>query len=151
MCFHCEGKRLDFSLWLLAFPRYALAAAASRQLSFVDAMQHFANCHNSAIAAKAECRTTALAVVYDEKSRFAWKNLSMALWAQFNVGEYARKFSEAVLREARAEHDLVHGRSEDASEGSKRAAQSWWPASESKIVTLRLKLIPQAACLPKFS
>ena len=39
--------------------------------------------------------------------RSAWKNLSMALGANFQVGAYAKKLSETVLREARAEHDLL--------------------------------------------
>ena len=44
----------------------------------------------------------------------------MALGENFQVGDYAKKLSEAVLREARAEHDLLisGGKKKDAPNAS---------------------------------
>ena len=59
----------------------------------------------------------------------------MALGAQLKVDEFARKFSESVLREAKAEHDWVFGSvAPVTSEASKRSAPSSWHGSEAKKV-----------------
>ena len=34
------GKRLDWASWLLAFEKYALLAAALKQIKFAEAMQY---------------------------------------------------------------------------------------------------------------
>ena len=60
---------MNFPLFMQAYPRYAIAAAATNQMGLFEAMQHYANCVSVANAAKAEGRTTLLAVLYDEKSR----------------------------------------------------------------------------------
>ena len=67
--FVLQEKGMNLSLFMQAFPRYALGAAATGQLDFHDAMQHYAHCISIANAAKAEGRSTLLAVLYDEKAR----------------------------------------------------------------------------------
>ena len=66
----CKDKGFGFTLFLQAFPSYALAAAVTKQLDYADAMQHFSNCMSIANSTKAERRTTLLADIYDAKSRF---------------------------------------------------------------------------------
>ena len=114
-------------------------------------MQHFANCVSVANAAKAEGRTTLLAVLSDEESRqrftcdyyyrvgiflrrLAWQNLSMALGEQFKVGAYAQKLSDTVLREARTDFDLLL-KQELKDSNNKRDPQASWGESDSKRVT----------------
>ena len=42
-------RRLDWSSWLVAFPRYAVAAAIARMMTYSESMQHFENvCESSA-------------------------------------------------------------------------------------------------------
>ena len=51
----------------------------------------------------------------------------MALGTQFKVGTYAQKLSENVLRETRADHDLLVGAPNDPKDGgNKRSAASSW-------------------------
>ena len=64
-----KDKGFGFALFLHAFPSYALGAAVTKQLEYVDAMQHSSNCISIANSSKAEGRTTLLAVIYDAKSR----------------------------------------------------------------------------------
>ena len=61
--------RLDFAWWLLAWDRYALAAAATQQMSFQLAMKHRNNIANIATEALVEGKSTRVAVVYDELVR----------------------------------------------------------------------------------
>ena len=61
--------RLDFCWWLLAWDRYALAAAATGQMPFNLAMRHKANMVTIATNALTEGKTTAVAVIYDELVR----------------------------------------------------------------------------------
>ena len=59
----------------------------------------------------------------------------MVFGTQFIVGTYAQKLSETVLREARADHDLLVGAPKDAKDGgNKRNASSSWGGNDSKKV-----------------
>ena len=68
----CKDKGFGYTLFLQAFPSYALGAAVTKQLDYVDAMQHFSNCISVANGSRAEGRTALLAVIYDAKAR-SWK------------------------------------------------------------------------------
>ena len=68
----CKDKGFGYTLFLQAFPMYALGAAVTKQLDYADAMQHFSNCISVANGSRAEGRTALLAVIYDAKAR-SWK------------------------------------------------------------------------------
>ena len=61
--------RMDFCWWLLAWERYALAAAATGQMPFTTAMQHKLTVTSVAQDQMAEGRSTQIAVLYDEVVR----------------------------------------------------------------------------------
>ena len=69
MFIDCKDKGFGFTLFMQAYPSYALAAAVTKQMDYADAMQHFANCIGIANSSKAEGRTTLFAVLYDAKCR----------------------------------------------------------------------------------
>ena len=80
---------MNFTLLKQANPRYALAAGVTKQLEYFDAVQHFVNCISIASNAKAEGRTTLLAVLYDEKSRQVL--VIIILWFAFSyIGWHGR-------------------------------------------------------------
>ena len=58
----------------------------------------------------------------------------MSLGARFQVSDYAKKFSEVVLREARTEHDSL------VKEGKKRDAPSSWEKGDAKRISLLFSL-----------
>ena len=57
----------------------------------------------------------------------------MALGVQFKIGLYAQKMSESVLREARADFDLLMKQKPEDANG-KRNAQSTWDGGDYKRV-----------------
>ncbi len=61
--------RLDFCWWILAWDRYALAAAATQQMPFEVAMRHKAKIVGMAANAVTEGKSTQLAVIYDDLVR----------------------------------------------------------------------------------
>ena len=63
------GRRLDLASWLIAFDRYALAAAATNQMSFQACMNHKNVVVDVAMSALAEKRRNVLGVIYDEVAR----------------------------------------------------------------------------------
>ena len=65
--------RLDFGRWLLAWDRYALAAAATKQMTFLTAMKHKETIMNLAMEAMKEGNSSQVAVEYDEKIRLRRK------------------------------------------------------------------------------
>ena len=103
-----NGRRLDFASWLLAFDRYALAAAIVRpqQMPYTLAMQHKANVRFAsfcctrcgkrsacvplqvarvAIDASAENRSCMLGVLYDEVCRKHWEESAGRLGDDFDI------------------------------------------------------------------
>ena len=50
----CKDKGFGFALFLHPFPSYALGAAVTKQLEYVDAMQHSSNCISIANSSKAK-------------------------------------------------------------------------------------------------
>ena len=73
-----SNSRLDFAWWLLAWDRYALAAAATGQMSFALAMQHKAIVADIAADAIVEGTSTLVAVIYDDLMRRASVLLEVA-------------------------------------------------------------------------
>ena len=65
------GKKfVDFAWWLLAWDRYALAAAATQQMEFWHAMQHKAVVAEIAADLATEGKSPLIAVIYDDLARF---------------------------------------------------------------------------------
>ena len=62
---------MDLAAWLIAFDRYALAAAATNQMSFRASMNYKNVVVDVAMTAHAEKRRHLLGVIYDEVARFA--------------------------------------------------------------------------------
>ena len=62
---------MDLASWLIAFDRYALAAAATNQMSFKASMSHKNIVVDVAMTAASENRRPLLGVIYDEVARFA--------------------------------------------------------------------------------
>ena len=89
--------RMDFAFWLLAWDRYALAAAATEQMPYQLAMTHRNIIAGIAIDAIAEGKSTQVAVVYDELSRRAClsqcspQSFCVLCFPQERVGERVRQ------------------------------------------------------------
>ena len=64
----CVGS-LEFAWWLLAWDRYALAAAATKQMPFELAMLHKETVTGLAADAITEGKSAQIAVIYDELVR----------------------------------------------------------------------------------
>ena len=70
-----EKRRLNLLQWGLAFDKYALAAAATKQLPYSSAMAHKEVCLQVALRAQLQHRRHFLAVLYDEVCRKEWTDL----------------------------------------------------------------------------
>jgi hypothetical protein len=64
-------KYVDFAWWLLAWDRYALAAAATQQMDFNQAMQHKRVIAEIAADSATEGKSPLIAVIYDDLARLA--------------------------------------------------------------------------------
>ena len=104
----------------MAWDRYALAAAATQQMTFELAMRHKANIVGIASDALVEGKTTQVAVIYGEIARWAqfggqprassttlhcrrnWESESGNLGSAFRLEATASKVHSSVLRNANA-------------------------------------------------
>ena len=64
-----KDLRLELSMWITAWDRYALGAAMVEQLTFTDAMKHKAVVTEVACHAMKEGKRSLLGVLYDEVAR----------------------------------------------------------------------------------
>ena len=71
-------KYVDFAWWLLAWDRYALAAVATKQMDFKQAMQHKAVVAEVAANAATEGKSSLVAVIYDDLVRYVRLGFSVA-------------------------------------------------------------------------
>ena len=95
--------RLDVLRWSIAFDRFAIALAATGQLSYGKAMEHKALCQRVALEAN-EGRRHSLGVIYDEVARRAWEARARSGCA-FDIESVAGKMEEGLLHDAKRAYD----------------------------------------------
>ena len=98
-------QRLDVLRWIVAFDRFAIALAATGQLSYGKAMEHKALCQKVALEAN-EGRRGGLGVVYDEVARKAWETRARSGCA-FDIEAVAGKLDDNLLHDAKRVYDAA--------------------------------------------
>ena len=95
-----DKKHYKWSMttWAIAYDRYALAAAATKQLSYSAALAHKTICFQVAMRAKSGGRFTVMAQVYDEVARKSWEEKSYHGVAGFAVDAAAGVLDRLSLR-----------------------------------------------------
>ena len=99
-----KGKVMDITLWSIAFDKYAMAAACTRQLTLANAIAHKDVCFEVAMTAHNDGLGRLLGAYYDEACRRAWAERSVCGDRTFCVGVEAGKLCESTLRKARAKY-----------------------------------------------
>ena len=86
--------------WCIAWDRYAIAANATKQMTFASAMAHKDICMQAAMKAKSKGCRQWFAICYDEIARRTWEELAFADDSTFDINKAAKTMSETFLMEA---------------------------------------------------
>ena len=111
-----KQRKLDPVRWLVAFDRYALAAAATGQLTLGAAMAHKDTC----LRLGAVVGQRLLGVTYDELVRRSWAERSVCGDVNFDIEEAALAEDAVCVKEARAALEPVGA--QGAAPGNNRQA-----------------------------
>ena len=124
-----EKRRLSLLQWCLAFDKYAIAAAATKQLSFDAAMAHKEVCLQVASRAQLKHRRHILAVLYDDVCRKEWSELAYA--GSLDVTKAAMKLDDNLLSRAETLHDQQLSKSKGKGKGKRNSwSGSSWDSSQ---------------------
>ena len=121
-----KQKKLDPLRWSVAYDRYALAAAATGQLSLGAAMAH----KNTCLSLGAAVGQRTLGVTYDELVRRSWAERSVCGDVKFDIEVAALTLDEGCLKEAKAALESAGAQSNQQQNGARGNSKQWQQRSE---------------------